>query len=252
MTFQKNETAPRIQKVVKRDVTGYALVAFIAVLLAYLFLSPTVYYKAGNFFFGGSPALYNATFARYFFTYASYPIIGSPAPYAHHQLARAYLVEKKFEQALSEAENELREYPDHTRTFYVLGLAHGYQGDEREAIDALAKFVEAYPGTWIGRNDMAWLQFRAGDTRGALMTIEPVISKTENPWIQNTYGTLLLNSGRYDEAKIAFKRAQDAMFNMTENEWRGTLAGYDPRIYETDIGMIESSIETNMKKIESI
>lgn len=252
MAFSKYETAPRTQKVEKRDITGYVLVALIAIFFMYLFLSPTVYYKAGNFFFGGSQALYNVTFARYFFTYASHPIIGSPTPYAHHQLARTYLVVKEYEKALIEAESELRENPEHMRTYYVLGLAHGYLDNEKEAIDALSKFVEAYPGTWIGRNDLAWLQFRVGDTKGALATIQPVVSKTENPWVQNTYGTLLLNSGKYDEAKIAFRRAQDAMFNMTEEEWRVTLAGYDPRIYETDIGMIESSIETNMMKIESI
>lgn len=237
------------QPVYKKDVVGYAIVTVLIGVCLYIFLFPGLYYRLGNIFFGEVPSLYNVNLAQYLFTYAAYPIVGDSAEFAHYQLSRTYFVKGELEFALNEAQIELEKYPTHTRTYYILGITQGYLNNEEQAIEAFTKFIDAYPATWAGRNDKAWIQFRIGDLQGALETIEPVAGNIDNPWVQNTYGTILLNLGRYNEAKKAFLHAQEALFAMSEEEWGGSYPGNDPRIYGTGLRAMEKSIESNIKLI---
>ena len=121
---------------------------------------------------------------------------------------------------------------------------------EEDAIDAFSKYIDAYPESWAGRNDKAWLEFRLGDIDGALETIKPVANIIGNPWIQNTYGTLLMNKKRYKEAKEAFTYSQNTVRVMTEESWGSAYPGNDPRIYSTGLQAMKSSIENNLKLLE--
>lgn len=212
-------------------------------------LSPSINYKIGNIFFGKIPKLYNLTLANFFFVESAYPIFGNAYPYAHYQLSRTYFIKGRLDTALSEAEKELKLYPENTRTYYILGLTYGYMNREKEAIEAFSKFIELYPDTWAGRNDKAWLQFRIGDIDGALETIKPM-ANLENPWIQNTYGTILMNKKRYKEARTAFNLAKKLADNMTESSWGYAYPGNDPRIYWTGLMAMKNSIENNLKLLE--
>lgn len=218
--------------------------------ILYLVLSPTVHFKTGNIFFGSVPALYNVTLANFFFTHAAYPVIGTATPYAHHQLSRTHFIQGELETALAEAQKEIVVYPDHWNTYYIIGLTLGYMNREREAIEAFGKFLEHKPQSWAARNDKAWLQFRIGDIDGALETIEPVVIVTSNPWVQNTYGTLLLNKNRYAEAREAFENAQRVADAMTEEEWGQSYPGNDPRIYGTGLRAMRASIASNLELLE--
>ncbi len=215
------------------------------IIILSIFL-PLIFYKTGNIFFGSIPQLYNVTLAQYLFTYASYPLIGSAEPYAHHQLSRSYFIQGKLDRALREAEKEIEVYPDHWNTYYIIGLTLGYMNREREAIDSFGKFIEHKPESWAARNDRAWLQFRIGDIDGALATIEPVSSFTENPWVQNTYGTLLLNRGKVVEARQALQNAKNIADDMDEASWGKAYPGNDPRIYDTGLDAMRTSIEKNL------
>ncbi|OGN16420.1 MAG: hypothetical protein A3B99_02840 [Candidatus Yanofskybacteria bacterium RIFCSPHIGHO2_02_FULL_44_12b] len=123
---------------------------------------------------------------------------------------------------------------------------------EREAIDAFAMFIEYKPESWAARNDRAWLQFRIGDIDGALETIEPVVTITNNPWVQNTYGTLLMNKERYKEARTAFENAKLAVDWMTEASWGRAYPGNDPRIYATGLQAMKTSIANNLKLVDLV
>jgi len=216
-------------------------------LLYYLF-SPATHYRVGNIFFGGKPALYNVNFSQYFFKYASYPLFGDAPVFAHYQLSRSYFIQGELEASLQEAHKELEVHPDNHRTYYILGLTYGYLNREEKAIEAFSKFIEAYPESWAARNDKAWLQFRVGDIEGALVTIAPV-KDLQNPWVQNTYGALLLNNDKKAEAKEAFLIAQDLVSNMTEKDWGRAYPGNDPRIYDTGLEAMRLSITNNLKLI---
>ncbi len=205
----------------------------------------------GNTFFGGVHKLYNANLSQFFFNYAANPIIGKPVEYAHYQLSRTYFIQGDLNAATIEAQRELEVYPDHVRTYYILGLTYGYLNEEKKAIEAFSKFIEANPKSWAARNDKAWLQFRIGDIDGALSTLEPVAhGYKDNPWVQNTYGTLLMNKKRYVEAQEAFLNAKRVTDTMTEELWGRAYPGNDPRIYATGLNAMRLSIRNNLDLLE--
>lgn len=213
------------------------------------FLLPTTQYKVGNIFFGSVPSLYNVNLSQYFYLYAAHPPIGAAPEFAHYQLSRTYFIQGELEAALDEANAEIALYPENTRTYYILGLTYGYLNNEHAAIEAFGKFVESNPYSWAARNDKAWLQFRVGDVSGALETIEPVAFLL-NPWVQNTYGTLLLNEGRYAEAREAFLSAQYAASEMSAESWGSAYPGNDPRVYDIGLAAMRESIKNNLALIE--
>ncbi len=204
-------------------------------------------YNLGDVFFGRFGALYNVRLAQFFFTQASNPLIGKPSPYAYHQLSRTYFIQGKLNDSLTFAYKELSVYPDHQATYYIIGLAFGYMNREIEAIDAFSKYIDYNPQTWAARNDKAWLQFRIGDIDGALATISPVSNIEDNPWIQNTYGTLLMNAGKCTESKDAFTKALLSVNTMSEESWGKAYPGNDPRIYSTGLSAMKNSIAENVE-----
>ena len=237
-----------LAKYYKKILIGILVTCLIS--FGYFILLPSTQYKIGNIFFGQVSRLYNVNFAQYFYVYSAYPPIGQPPEFAHYQLSRTYFIQGDFDSALAEAKRELELYPNNSRTYYILGLTYGYMSRENEAIEAFSSFIEANPNSWAARNDKAWLQFRIGDIDGALATIEPVSIITSNPWVQNTYGTLLLNAGRKVEAKQAFLNALEAVSKMSVESWGNAYPGNDPRIYSTGLGAMKTSIESNLKLIE--
>ncbi len=224
---------------------------FACIVFLYLFISSTLYFRIGNIFFGDMPSLYNVKFAEFFYTRAVHPLFGKAPEFAYHQLSRTHFIQGELELSLEEAYTEIEMYPEHVQTYYIIGLTLGYLNREREAIDAFGKFIEYKPGSWAARNDRAWLQFRIGDIDGAMETIIPIVSIHQtNPWVQNTYGTLLLNKERYEEAKEAFSLAKQSADQMTEESWGRAYPGNDPRIYATGLNGMRLSIENNLRLVD--
>lgn len=237
------ETLKIFKKNKKFFVTFTIVVVFIFTTLSI----PSIDYKLGNIFFGQVPKLYNITLAKMFFTHAAYPPFGEPYPYAHHQLSRTYFITGNLNIARSEAEKELEIYPENTATYYILGLTYGFMNMEEEAIDAFSKFIQHNPNSWAAKNDKAWLQFRIGDIDGSMDTIESaVISHHDNPWVLNTYGTLLINKKHYREAQKILKEALAYATMMTEEEWGHAYPGNDPRIYKIGLQAMILSIQSNL------
>lgn len=224
------------------------ILGIIVVGVVSLTASPRLNYTLGNIFFGQMPELYNINLAQFFFKQAAYPRLGQAPEFAHYQLSRTYFIEGFFRLAVTEAENEIKLYPENARTYYILGLTYGYMNKEEEAIVAFSKFIEAYPDSWAARNDMAWLQFRIGDIEGALATIEPV-SGNVNPWVQNTYGTILLNLGRTAEAEAAFFNAKQNANLISGEYWGAAYPGNDPRIYDEGLNSMKESIDSNLELV---
>lgn len=218
--------------------------------ILYILLSSSFHYKMGNLFFGEVPALYNLTLAHFFFAQAATPLIGRAPSMANYQLSRTYFIAGNFDPAITYANKELELYPENKRTYYILGLTYGYMHQEEKAIDAFSQFILWKPDSWAARNDKAWLQFRRGDIKGALATIEPVTWNIENPWVQNTYGALLMNTGDYINAKEVFMYAKIKVDTMTEESWGAAYPGNDPRVYNTGLHAMSKSIDTNLALIE--
>lgn len=225
------------------------LISLLSIVLFFGSL-PVVNNWVGNLFFGKMPSLYNVTLAQFFFARSSYPFIGKTPPYAHYQLSRTYFIKGELSNALLEAHEELKKFPENKRTHYILGLTYAYLNMENQAILEFSKFIEWKPESWAARNDKAWLEFRIGKIDDAIATIEPVTHLTNNPWVQNTYGTLLMNKKRYQKAKQALLYAQAAATSMTEEDWGKAYPGNDPRVYSVGLSAMRNSIESNLKLVE--
>ena len=220
------------------------VVLLLLLALGTALLMPGNYYRLGNLFFGAVPFLYHVDLAQRLYAHAAYPLLGSAPRYAHYQLSRTYFIQGQFQSALAETEQELTKYPDNYQTYYIIGLTYAYMSMETEAIAAFSKFIEVYPENTAARNDKAWLQFRIGDLEGALATIEPV-SHVATPWVQNTYGVLLMNAGRYEEAAVALDQAALLVSGMVPADWGSGYPGNDPRIYTQGLASFAESITAN-------
>jgi tetratricopeptide (TPR) repeat protein len=236
------------KKYMRSIVIGAVILGVFAVMAAL----PTLAFQTGNAFFGGVEPLYNVSFAQATYLIATHPLLPmNPPRYAHHQLSRTYFIQGDQYKALDEAREELALYPDDTSTYYILGLTYGYLGRTHEGIDAFSKYIETHPGTWAGRNDKAWLQFRIGDISGALATIEPIVQEFPyTPWVQNTYCTLLVNTTRYAEAESACAHAKSIIDHMTPEDWGHAYPGNDPRVYADGLDAMKQSIEQNIALVK--
>ncbi len=238
----------------KYNHTSQKKVIFTLVFIAFLFFifSPRLQQVAGNLFFGKISSLYNITLAKFFFTQSAYPLFWKAEPYAHYQLSRIYFIQGKLDVSIDEAQKELELYPENTRTHYILGLTYGYLNQERLAIEHFSTFIEHNPMSWAARNDKAWLQFRIGDIDEALTTIEPIAHDLQNPWVQNTYGTLLMNKKKYPEARQAYLYAKEVTDAMKEEVWGRAYAGNDPRIYRIGLSAMKQSIASNLELVDKL
>ena len=231
--------------------SAYITVGLTLTLILMVLLLPITNYIIGMTFFGKVPRLYNVTLAQFFFTQASYPLLGKPYPYAHYQLARTYFIQGELQGAIQEANHELTLHPELSKSYYLLALTYGYNRQEDLAIKTFTTYIEKNPGTWAARNDKAWLQFRIGDIDGAIATLTPVIDTNKgNAWVQNSYGVMLMNKERYSEAKVALTYAKTASDHMTEKDWGHAYPGNDPRVYAEGLSAMKASITSNLALVE--
>ncbi len=216
--------------------------------------SPRVLMSVGSFTFGGSPpSFYSITIANLAYTLASHVTTedNKPTPWAYYQRGRISFIKGDLHQALQFFDKELKHYPSHTKVYYMKGLTLGYAGREQEGIKAFKFYIQSTNDSWASFNDLAWLQFRVGDIDGALKTIEPVaIAQPHNPWIANTYAVLLMNKGRYNEAKQSLEKGLLTLEKMTEADWGYAYPGNDPKIYNEGLTAMKESFRDNLSLIE--
>ncbi|MBP7811597.1 MAG: tetratricopeptide repeat protein, partial [Candidatus Moranbacteria bacterium] len=159
----------------------------------------------------------------------------------------------KLNESLEEANKELLKHPNNTQTYYIIGLTNAYMNRTHEAIDAFSSYINAYPDTWAGRNDKAWLQFRLGDIDGALETMQPIIEQyPKTPWVQNTYCALLINKpDRHEEAKEICTLAKKLAEEMTPEDWGHAYPGNDPDIHTSGLQAMKNSAIQNLNIINT-
>lgn len=212
-------------------------------------------FQKGNYFFGEKNYSYNIKLAEYFYkkSVTSYVKKDNPEPVdLHYQLGRIYFIKGDLYTALEHFKREEGLYPDNAKVFYMEGLTYGYLNLEELAIVKFGEFIKLNPTSWAARNDKAWLEFRIGDIDAALTTIAPVAHDANNPWVQNTYGTLLMNQKDYSGAKEAYLNAKRTTDSMSEKTWGGAYPGNDPRIYGVGLSAMKQSIANNLELLNSL
>jgi Flp pilus assembly protein TadD len=209
--------------------------------------------RLGGLAFGGKVLgvrFYNLPLTEFFYTRAAK--LGEVPLWANYQLSRVNFIKGDQDTAVKYADKELELHPDNCRTNYVRGLAYAYDDKLNSAIENFKRFNTCFPGSWAGHNDLAWLYFRQGDYESARRTIEEVVAKfPTNPWIQNSYGVALMNTGDLKTAVYAFAAADRSARAMTEADWGKAYPGNDAKIYGEGLEAMRKTISENMSLLSS-
>jgi tetratricopeptide (TPR) repeat protein len=157
---------------------------------------------------------------------------------AHYQLGRIHFIDGRFESALAEIGEALRLDPDFRKAYYMYGLISGYKGDLDQAVWGFSEFIKRDDFNWAGYNDLAWIYFKKGDYRKMKEAAEEGLRHAKrNPWLNNIYGTALMNLGEKDAAREAFAVAIEESEKMTSEDWGkaypGTTGNHSHGIEET-------------------
>jgi tetratricopeptide (TPR) repeat protein len=230
---------------------SFVIILSISLLYTYRYKA---YYAVGTTAFGGKVlgmSVYNIALAEKFFTMAKEEV--PEAIWVNYQLSRINFIKGDLQRAIYFADRELELYPDNCRTHYIRGLTYGYMEHLDEAITDFETFNQCFPDTWAGHNDLAWFWFRKGDMDKVIKVIESTISVGTNaasPWLQNTYGVALMNTGSYLRAENALRMADYLAQNMTEEDWGKAYPGNDPKIYEQGLESMRRSIKSNLDILE--
>ncbi len=242
---------------IKKIFAKYGLMAVVILIVLIGVFAYTkrdvVYMRAGDLSFGGrlfGVRIYNVTLAEIFYTRAT-KLEQSPQ-WANYQLSRVNFINGKQDEAVKYADRELELYPENCRTNYVRGLAYAYDDKLDKAIENFQAFNICFPDSWAGHNDLAWFYFRKGDYVSAKKTLEQVVNKyPSNPWIQNSYGVALMNSGDLIKAVYAFAAANRVASAMTESDWGAAYPGNDSDIYGEGLEAMRKTIKDNMRLVQS-
>ncbi len=171
---------------------------------------------------------------------------------AHYQLGRIHFINGKFTSALTEIAIVLRIDPNFKKAYYMHGLINGYKGDLDAAIWGFSEFIKRDDFNWAGYNDLAWIYFKKGDYQKMKEAAEKGLTHAErNPWLNNIYGTALMNLGEKEAAKTAFRIALEESEKMTPVDWGKSYPGNNPQIYSRGLEETRSVIKYNLSLLES-
>jgi len=170
----------------------------------------------------------------------------------HYQLGRIHFINGKFTSALIEVEKTLALDPEFKHAYYLRGLVYGYQGNLDNAIIGFEEFIKRDDVNWAGYNDLAWVYFKKGD----YVKVKEVAGKglergAGSPWLNNMYGTALMNLGERKEAKKYFEVALQIAEAMKPADWGGSYPGNNPVIYQQGLEETKNVIRHNLALVAS-
>jgi len=200
--------------------------------------------SSGNYYFNGGA--YDLEKAE-FWTRAALFLDPKPTYNIHYQLARIYFSKNEYPKALKEINTQLAANPSNQRAYYVRGLINGFLGNFNEAIRDFKKFVVWAPEGWAGYNDLSWAYYEAGQFKEAKEIAQRGLEKfPENTWLLNGLGAAEQGLKNYSEAEIWFKKAREAVKDLTVEEWRKAYLGDNPAASQASLQKFKDEIKYNL------
>lgn len=204
--------------------------------------------ELGNYYFGGGA--YELDKAEQAFQKALR--INPREQWANYQLARVYLVKKRFDKALEVINKEIELHPQNGRAFYVRGLIYGFTFQWDRAQENFENFVAFAPQEWAGYNDLAWALAKQGKYEKIKEVIASAFTNVpdteQNPWLWNSLGVAHLNLEEYGDAKEAFEEAKAFAAELTLEDWQRAYPGNDGTQAASGLEAFRVAIETNLQK----
>jgi tetratricopeptide (TPR) repeat protein len=175
-------------------------------------------------------------------------------PEARLSLAEAYMVNRRFDDALGEANQVMATYPDNQHAWLVVGVANALKGNPKDAVEPLQKYFDANKDSDMpGLNKtLQSAAFYLGDSYLQLNQPEkavPVLEKVVE-WSQTDadamvkLGTAYIAVQRFENAVTMFQAATRFVPNYTE-AYQGMAIAFqalnDPDYVDYANGMVAYS-----------
>lgn len=201
--------------------------------------------KGGGYLYG---LAYNPAKAERYFWWALQ--FDPEIRYGNLELAKAFAIQKKFEDALEAVNREIAHDSRFHTAYYVRGLIYGFGGQPEKAEHDFRKAVEIGPQNstkWASYNDLAWTQFVQGKYEEVEKTSrEGLRVYPDNTWLLNSLGLALFNLGKKEEARHFLDRALSEAKKLTREEVTRAYPFLDPNYADTRKFGLISTIQFNL------
>lgn len=218
--------------------------------------SPQELFNQGSQHFGGET--YNLTLARAAFT-RQLMLNPTFSEFSWYRLGRIDFVEGEFRSALYKFNEQISYFGDAVpNVYYMLGLTYGYLAQEtgseedwQQAEESFLTFMRYAPTSPWPRVDLAWVYFAQGNYEAMVPILEEGLQyEPDQPWLLNTYGLALLNTGETERARAIFMRAAEEAEKLTVEDWGEAYSGNDPQTWESSLEIFRNTIKDNLALTE--
>ncbi len=194
---------------------------------------------------------YDIKRARHFYYYTLYENPSHPLVYL--QIARTSFVSGMFDNALIEVNHQIEKYGDQTPSaYYVRALIYGFQQEHGKAAVDFEKYIALVPEKWFSYNDVAWSYMQNKEFEKALVAVDKgLVIDPENAWLLVTKSAILVELGRYEEARPIAERSVAAAAKITPQQWQEMYPGNDPALTAEGIATMIETSKANLQKIEA-
>lgn len=121
--------------------------------------------------------------------------------------------------ATQRLESWTKEHPNDLMARLQLGGLYSSGDDYAGAERVLAALAEQAPQYWPAQNDLAWALYKQDKTKAALQHAEAAAKLApDNPFVLDTYGTILLAAGDAPKAIVYLERVVQAAPGLTASQ----------------------------------
>lgn len=204
--------------------------------------------KGSGFLYG---LAYNPAKAERYFWLAL--LVDPEIRYGNLELAKAFSIQRKFEDALKAINKEIERDPNFGKAYYIRGLIYGFGGQPEKAeldFDKVLKISSHDSTMWASYNDLAWTQFVQGKYGDAEKTSRAGLKEyPDNTWLLNSLGLALLNLGEKKEACHVLGRALSEAEKLTREDVIRAYPFLDPNYTDTRKFGLISTIQFNLNLV---
>lgn len=125
------------------------------------------------------------------------------------RVGKLYQLQGKSDEGIIELERWLLQHDDNFSVRLMLANLLMTKGDNDSAYKEYSHLYENFSESPVVLNDLAWLKHLRGDTDALTLAERAHRIAPDNPAIQDTYGWILLQSGRAESALMVLQKALD-------------------------------------------
>jgi len=201
------------------------------------------FFQKGEYYYGGG--IFDIPKAQKWYFWAN--VFDTKIPNLHYQLARTNLINSQFEKGIAEIKQELKNYPENKRSFYVKGLLDSYAERNDDAEEDFKQFIAWKPNGWAAYADLSWVQIKKEKYEEVIETTNVGLQYfSENPWLLSNQGLAHYRMEDYALAKTDLEKAKKLSEKLTADDWKKAYPGNDPQDATQGVADVQAIISYNL------